>query len=101
MLKTTSTIGSSIILQSLINMANEDEVGGSENSSNETNLSNPSTSKKSTEASDYTSKSTKKGGNNPKRGGNNTKKYIKATRDSNYLNLNAKKVFNYLRHAFI
>ena len=42
-------------------MANKDEVGGSESGGNETNLSNPSTLKKSIQADYLTFKVTKKG----------------------------------------
>ena len=77
MLKITNPTGSSTILQSSIDAADEDKVGGDKNYDNKTNLSNPSTSKRSIKAGYLTSKSAKKGGNNPKRGGGNTKKVSK------------------------
>ena len=99
MLKTINPTSLSTILQLLIDTADEDkflEKGG-----NETNLSNPSVSKRSTKAGYLTSKSAKKGGNNPKRGGCNTKNSVKAARGSNYLTLVAKKAFNHLWYTFI
>ena len=101
MLRSTGPIGLSNILQSLIDVAKEDEIGRSKSGDNKTNLSNPSASKKFTRASYLTSKGAKKGGNNFKRGGGNTKKGIKTARNSNYLTPDAKKAFNHLRHAFI
>ena len=89
-LRTSSPIGLSTILQS-INMADEDEV--CESNSNKTNLSNPSALTRSTGAGYLTS-----GG--AKRGGDNTKKCVKVARRSDYLTLAAKKAFNHLRHAF-
>ena len=58
------------------------------------NLSNLSTSKKSTRADYLTSKDTQKSVGN-------TKKGIKASKSSNYLTLNTKKDFNLLAHTFI
>ena len=78
------------MLQS-INMADKNEVG--ESGSNETNLSNPSTSTKSTGAGYLTSGGAKKGIGNNKKG-------VEAVRDSNYLTPATKKVFNHLRYAF-
>ena len=101
MLRITIFIGSLTILQSSIDMAEKNEVGGGESDGNETNLSNPSASKKSTKAEYLTSGGAKKGGNNPKMGGGNTKKGVEAARSSDYLTLDAKKAFNHLRHAFI
>ena len=66
MLITTSFTGSLTILQSLIDAADEDEVGGGESGGNETNLSKLSTSKKSTKAGYLTFKGTKKGSDNLK-----------------------------------
>ena len=65
-------------------MAEEDEISGSESGGNETNLSNPSLSKKSTRAGYLIFGAAKK------RGGN-IKKSIKAARGSNYLTPAAKK----------
>ena len=93
MLKTTSPIGSSTILQLLINAANRDEIGRDEGVGNETNLSNLFTSKRSIKAGYLTPRSAKKGGNN-------SEKSVKAAKDSNYLTRNAKKPFNHLRHVF-
>ena len=92
MLRTKSLTGSSTILQLLVDMANKDEVGGSESSSNETNLSNLSMLKKSTKTGFLISKSAK-------RGGGNTKNGVKANRSSDYLIPNAKRAFNHLRHT--
>ena len=83
----------SIILQ-LINEANDDKFGDGESGGNETNLSNLFASKKATKAGYLTSGGAKKGGSN-------TKKGVKAARAPYYLNPATKKVFNYLRHAFI
>ena len=94
MLRTTSSTSSSTILQSSIDVANEDKVSGNEIDGNKTNLSNPSAFKKSTRAGYLTSKSVKKGNAN-------TKKVIKAVKGSNYLILVAKKAFNLLQYAFI
>ena len=92
MLKTLSLTSSSTFLQS-INIADEDEIGGGKNGSNETNLSNSSTLKRSTRSDYLTSEGIKKGGGN-------TKKGVKPARDPNYLNQAVKKAFNHLRHAF-
>ena len=73
-------------------MAKEDEFG--ESGGNETNLSNLSTSTRSTGAGYLTS-----GG--VKRGNGNTKKGVKVARGFDYLIPAAKKAFNHLRHAFI
>ena len=91
MLRTSSPTSSSIILQS-INVADEEEI--SENSGNETNLSNLSVSRKSNGAGYLTF-----GG--AKRGGGNTKKGVKAAKGFNYLTSAAQKAFNYLWHVFI
>ena len=98
MLRTTNSPGSSTILQSSIDAANENKVD--ESGSNETNLSNISALKKSTKAWYLTFRDTKKGGDNPKRGACNTKKGVKAAKGSNYLTPDAKKAFNYLWYAF-
>ena len=78
----------------------KDEVGEGKSSGNKTNLSNPSTSKRSTKASYLTSKGVKKWVNNPKKTGDNIKNCVKAVGDFHYLIPNAKKAINYLRHAF-
>ena len=101
MFRTTSFAASSTNWQSLIDVVDEDKVGGGKSGGNETNLSNPSALKKSTRAGYVTSKGAKIDGENPKRGSGNTKKGVKADRDSNYLIPDIKKTFNYLRHAFI
>ena len=101
MLRTTSFTGKLTILQSLINAANENEVGRYKSGGNETILSNLFASKKFTKAGYPISKNAKKGGKNPKKNGNNTKKDVIAAKNFNYLTSNAKKAFNYLRHAFI
>ena len=93
MLKTLSSTSSSTILQS-IDVVDEDEVGDGENGSNETNLSNPSASKRSTETGYLIFKGTK-------RSGGSTKKGVKAVRGPDYLTLAAQNAFNYLRHVFI
>ena len=90
MLKTSSLIGSSTILQS-IDVGDKDEVG--ENGGDKINLSNLSALTRSTGAVYLNS-----GG--AKRGGGNTKKGVKAARGSDYLIPAAKKAFNHLRHAF-
>ena len=76
MLRTMSFTSLSTILQS-INIADEDENSESESAVDETNLSNPSTSKRSTRVAYLTSKGAK-------RGGNNTKKSVKAAKDPDY-----------------
>ena len=91
MFRTTSLTGSSTILQSLIDRADEDEIGENKSGCNKTNLSNLFTSKKSTRAGYLIFKSVKKGGCN-------IKKYVKDARGSNYLIPDAKKAFNVLRH---
>ena len=101
MLIMTNPTGLSTISQSLIGMADKDEVSGSESGSNKTNLSNPFVLKRSIEGCYLTFKGAKKGGNNLKKGGNNTKKSARAGRGSDYLTPDAKKTFNYLLHAFI
>ena len=98
MLKTTSLTCWSTISQSLIDATNDNEFG--ESGGNETNLSNPSVSKKSTKASYLNSKSARICGNNLKKGCSNNKKGVKAAIGYNYLIPNAKKVFNYLWHMF-
>ena len=72
-------------------MADEDEI--SESGSNGTNLSNPSVSTRSNGAGYLTSRGAKKCSGNIKKG-------VKAARDSDYLTLAAKKVFNHLRYIF-
>ena len=99
MLKTANPTSLSTILQSSIDVANEDEVY--ESSGNETNLSNLFALKRSTKAVYLSFEGAKKSGNNLKKGGNNTKKGVKAARSYNYLTQDAKKAFNYLQHAFI
>ena len=94
LLKIISLIGLSTILQLLIDAADEDEFG--ESNSNKTNLSKPSTSKKSTRASYLIFKGTKKDDNNSKKGGGSIKKCVKATKGSNYLTPDNKKAFNHL-----
>ena len=98
MLKTTNPTSSSTILQSLIDATNKNK--GDESGHNETNLSNPSTSKRSTKAGYLTFKGIKKGSGNPKTGGGNTKNGIKAAKTFDYLTLNAKKAFNHLQYVF-
>ena len=93
MLKTLSLTGSSTILQSLINAANEDKVGRNESGGNKTNLSNLFASKKSTGAGYLIFESAKKGCGNIKKG-------VKAARGSDYPTENTKKAFNYSRYAF-
>ena len=75
----------------MIDAIDEDKV--SESSGNETNLLNPSASKKSTWAGYLILKGAK-------RGDGNTKKDVKDTKGFNYLTLDTKKAFNYLCHAF-
>ena len=72
-------------------MADEDEVD--ENSGNRRNLSNPSASTRSNGAGYLTSKGAKKGGGN-------TKKGVETAKSFDYLTSAAKKIFNYLQHAF-
>ena len=74
-------------------MVDEDGVNGGKSGGDETNLSNPSTSKKSIRAGYLTSGGTK-------RDGGNTKKGVKAARVFDYLILDIKKAFNHLRHVF-
>ena len=93
MLRTLSLICSSTFLQ-LIDAADKDKFAGGKIGGNETNLSNLSTSKKSTKTGYPTFKSTKKGGGNIKKG-------VKAAKGSDDLTLTAKKAFNHLRYAFI
>ena len=100
MLRTTSFISLSAILKLLINAVDEDEVCGGESGSNKINLSNLSALKKSTKAGYLTSRSAKKGGNNPKKSGSNIKKDIKAPKSFNYLTPNTKKAFNHLQYMF-
>ena len=94
MLKTKSLTSLSITLQLLINKADEDAVGRSESGGNKTNLSNPSTSKRSTKIDYLTSKDNKRGSGNIKKG-------IEAARGFDYLTPNSKKAFNHLQHTFI
>ena len=77
----------------MIDTTDKNKVGRGKNSRNETNLSNPSSSKKSTGAGYLTYRGSKKSGGN-------TKKGVKAARDSDYLISDAKNAFNYLRHTF-
>ena len=98
MLRTKSLTGLSMILQSSMDVADEDEFD--KNGSNKINLSNPFARKKSTGAIYLTSKSAKKSGNNLKKSSGNTKKSIKNAKVSNYLTLEVKMVFNHLRHGF-
>ena len=91
-LRTLSLTGSSTILQ-LIDTTDKDEFDDTESDGNETNLSNPSASKKSIGTGYLTSKGAKKGGGN-------TKKGVKAARGPDYLNPAAKNAFNHLWHAF-
>ena len=100
MLRTTNAIGLSTILQSLIAVADKDNVDASKSDGNKTNLSNLFTFKKSIGAGYLTSKGSRKGSENSKKGSHNTKKCVKADRGSNYLTPNTKKIFNHLRHAF-
>ena len=93
MLKTSPT---SIVSQSSINTAGNNNVCGNKNSNNKTNLLNSFTSKKSLGAGYLASKGVKKDGGNPNSGGDNTKKDIKAARGSDYLTPGAKKAFNFL-----
>ena len=86
MLRTINSTGWSTILQSLIDAVDKDEVD--ERSDDETNLSNLSAYKKSTEVGYLTPKSTKKGIDN-------LKKSIKAAKGFDYLTPDAKKVFNH------
>ena len=80
--QTANLTSSSIIFKLLIDTADEDKIGESDD--NGTNLLNPSASKTSTRVGYSTSRGAKKGGNNPKRNGYNTKKDVKASKDSNY-----------------
>ena len=89
-----------IVLQSSINEAGNNKVGGSEDGGNKTNLSNSSAFKKSIKVDYPTSNGAKKGGSNSYSGGGNIKKGVQAARGSVYLNLDAKKAFNVLRHVF-
>ena len=93
MLRIKSYTGSSIILQSLIDAADEHEIDKSKSVGNNTNLLNPSVSKKSTKAGYLTFKGAKKGGGNPKKG-------VKAVTDSNYPTPSTKKAFNFLQYVF-
>ena len=93
MLRNTSLIGSSAILQLLIDIANKDEVSEVESGGNEINLSNLFASKKSTEAGYLTSKG-------PKKDSNNSEKGVKAAKGSDHLSANTRKAFNYLRDVF-
>ena len=77
----------------MIDTADNNETGRGKGSDNKINLSNLSMSKKSIGASYLTFENTK-------RGGSNIKKSIKAARNSNYLNPDTKKTFNFLQHAF-
>ena len=90
MLRTSST---SIVSQFFIDVADNNEFVRGEGDSNKTNLSNSSTSKKSTWANYLTFEGVKKGGGNIKRG-------VKATKSTNYLTPNIKKAFNLLQHMF-
>ena len=99
--KTTSPTSLSVILQSWIDVADEDEFDGGENFGNETNLSNPSALKRSSGAGNLTSKGAKRGNGNTNYCSGNTKKSGKAARRSNYLTPDAKKAFNHLWHTFI
>ena len=101
MLKTTSFIGSSTILKSLINRIDKGEVGGNKSGGNETNLLNPSTSKKSTRAGYLTLEDIKKGNGKTNSSGRNTKKSVKAAKSSSYLTPDVKKAVNHLQHVFI
>ena len=74
-------------------MADEDKVGNGKDGGNETNLSNPSRSKRFIRVGYLTF-------GDSKRGGGNIKKGVKAARGSNYLTPAVKKAFNYLRHTF-
>ena len=96
MLRIMSLASLSTILQSLIDEVDEDEIGGSKNGGNKTNLSNPSILKKFIRAGYLTSKSAKKGGDHLKRGGGNTKKGVKVARNFNYLTPDNKKAFHHL-----
>ena len=90
MLKTSSPIGLSTILQS-IDVTDEDKVG--ESGGNKTNLSSLSASTRSTGAGYLTFGGAKKGSGN-------TKKGVKAARGFDCLTLVTKKAFNHLRHVF-
>ena len=78
----------------MIDTPDEDEIGGGGSGGNKTNLSNLSTSKKSTAAVYLISESVK-------RGGSNIKKDVKAAKDSDYLTPATKKAFNHLQYTFI
>ena len=93
MLITTSFTSSSTILQLLIDLAIEDEFGESKNIGNKTNLSNLSTSKKSTKVGYLTFEGAEKGGGNIAKG-------VEASKSSNYLILDVKKTFNLLWQVF-
>ena len=93
MLRVTSPTGSSIVSQSLINIADEDKIDKGESGGNKTNLSKLSVLKKSTKTDYLISKSAK-------RGGSNTKKDVKAAKNFDYLIPGTKKIFNLLWHMF-
>ena len=90
-----------IVLQSLIDAADNNEVVGYRDSGNEANLSNLSTPKKFIKAAYLTFKGAKKGGGNRNNDNSNTKKGVKAAKSFNYLILSTKKAFHLLRHMFI
>ena len=91
MLKITKPTGWSTILQSLIDMVDKDKIGGAESDNNETNMLNPSISKKFTGAGYLISESAIKSDDSPKSGGGNTQKGVEAAKSLKYLTSNAKK----------
>ena len=88
MLKIGQTL---IVLQLSIDATDDNKVGESKDSGNETNLSNSSASKKSTGADYLTFNGNKKGGGNFNSGSGNIKKDVKAVTGFNYLILGAKR----------
>ena len=96
MLKIISPTGLSTILQLSINAANKDEIDGDKSGRNETNLSNPSVSKKSIKVGYLISGGAKKDDGNTNSGGGIKKKSVKIAKSFDYLTPDARKVFNYL-----
>ena len=95
MLGTISLTGLSTVLQSLIDEADKDKVGGDKTGSHETRfLSISFTSNKKSTGIGYLIFSVKKGNQAAKKGG-------KGARSSKYLTLGTKKTFNLLWHMFI
>ena len=97
MLKTSPIL---IVLQLLLDVADNNEIGGVEGSVNEINLSNLFTFKNFIRAGYLTSNNAKKNDGNSNRNADSTKNGVKIAWNSNYLTLDVKKTFNLLRHAF-